>query len=654
MATVPSATTNVVDTAGAVAGGLDTICVFAPVPSSADMVPRLFGSWDAIYAMHGYSEGAEYSALHAERTKKPILFCGLPIDAPGVLGREDTSGNTGSSVTTLAAGSSGVLAEHDGVLMCLNTSTVVIGTDQVLLGLSMDGGRTFKRVRLGTNTSYAIPYYGVTVSFSGGNLKAGEVLHTWHGTAPKSATADWATARANLAAQMKSFRSIMLIGDLASDTEAAAFVAQLNAYRTANERFVYGRASVYDRTPLAALSSTTVKMTGTATLTFAENTPLGDTVTRSAGSFVSDGFTAGQILTVGTGSPLNAGTKAHAIATVTDLAITLDVLDDFAVEGPISGVTLVGEQALSFAASTDVVTRSAGSWLDDGFRLGDSITITGTVSNNGTFTVAGVTALALDLGDGLANEVIGATVPTIVAGQTKAAWMAEIDAEFATIDAEFRIDMSAGRGRVYSPITGWYVRRPAAWAASIREYAHDLHVATWRKSDGPMGFDLNDEDGNLEEWDDRVDGGAASAARFTSFRTWANGPAGAFLTLSLTRGTEGSLLSLTHNVAVVNLACTVNQLNTENVVGRSLVLNDDGTATGDSLSTIESEVNAALELALLQNRGEGPRCSKAVWTASKDDILNVPEAELTGVLELNLNGTIHKVSTNVRVISGGQ
>jgi hypothetical protein len=84
------------------------------------------------------------------------------------------------------------------------------------------------------------------------------------------------------------------------------------------------------------------------------------------------------------------------------------------------------------------------------------------------------------------------------------------------------------------------------------------------------------------------------------------------------------------------------------------VLNDDGTATGDSLSTIESEVNAALELALLQNRGEGPRCSKAVWTASKDNIMNVPEAELTGVLELNLNGTVHKVSTNVRVISGGQ
>jgi hypothetical protein len=113
-------------------------------------------------------------------------------------------------------------------------------------------------------------------------------------------------------------------------------------------------------------------------------------------------------------------------------------------------------------------------------------------------------------------------------------------------------------------------------------------------------------------------------------------------------------LGLTHNEAVVNLACTVAQLNAENVVGRSLVLNDDGTATSDSLSTIASEVNAALELALLQNRGEGPRCSSAIWVPKTDDILNIPEAVLNAVLTLNLNGTIHTVNTVVRVVSGGQ
>jgi hypothetical protein len=86
-----------------------------------------------------------------------------------------------------------------------------------------------------------------------------------------------------------------------------------------------------------------------------------------------------------------------------------------------------------------------------------------------------------------------------------------------------------------------------------------------------------------------------------------------------------------------------------------LILNEDGTATSDSLTTIQSEVNSALELALLQNaRGEGQRASLAKWTPSGDDILNVAEATLTGVLELVLNGTIHSVDTTVRVRSGGQ
>jgi len=233
--------------------------------------------------------------------------------------------------------------------------------------------------------------------------------------------------------------------------------------------------------------------------------------------------------------------------------------------------------------------------------------------------------------------------------------MAASDAEFASIDDAPRIDLSAGRGRVLSPFSGWNMRRPAGWFASWREYQHDLHIATWQKDLGPVGADLNDEDENLIEWDDRVDGEAGSAARFTTLRTWANGPRGAFIALSLTRATEGSVLALTNNEAVVNHACTVNQLTTENVIGRSLVLNDDGTATTDSLSTIKSEVDSALELALLTNqKNEGPRASKAVWTPSGTDVFNVPEPVLTGVLDLNLNGTVHTVNTTVRVRAGGQ
>jgi hypothetical protein len=290
--------------------------------------------------------------------------------------------------------------------------------------------------------------------------------------------------------------------------------------------------------------------------------------------------------------------------------------------------------------------------------VGDDISFEGTVSNDALGgIVTGVTATVLTFGAAgdLAAETIGSYGVSVTSGQTKAAWMAEIEEEFEAVDDSFRIDMSAGRGRVLSPFTGWWFRRPAAWAASLREYQHDLHIAVWAKELGPVDFVLTDEDDNLVEWDDRVDGEAGTAARFTTFRTWANGPQGAFLAFSCTRAVEGSLLGSTHNVAVTNHACTIVQLNAENVIGRSLVLNDDGTATSDSLSTIKAEVNSALMLGLLQNaKGEGQRASKAVWTPSDDDILNVAEATLTGVLELNLRGTIHRVNTNVRVISGGQ
>src|SRR5688572_28437127 len=164
MATLPKATTTVSATAVAQASGLDTICILSPQPSAADMVPRLFGSATDAHADHGYSEGIEYAALH----RKPFLFVALPIDTEGVIGREDTSGNTGSCVTTLTAGSDGVLAEHDGVLRVLKGGT--IGSSQIQLEYSMSGGRNYKKYRLGTGNSLTIPHFGVSVAFGAGTL----------------------------------------------------------------------------------------------------------------------------------------------------------------------------------------------------------------------------------------------------------------------------------------------------------------------------------------------------------------------------------------------------------------------------------------------------------------------------------------------------
>lgn len=647
--TLPSATTTITSTAVAPATGTDLIAVIAPVTTNADATPRVFANAAAVVALHGYNEGAEYVALHVRETRKPVLFVGIPIATPGAVSRKNVSGNSGTSVVDVAAGGSGTLAEVDGVVTVITGGTV--GTDQIVIGVSLDGGRTTKRVRLGTANSYAIPSVGMTLSFAAGTLVAGDTALTWASSAPRGNQSGLEDAREALAAQQKQVRSWLIIGDLQSSSDADNVVTEVNAYETASDRYVYARCGVRDRLPAAAMSRITVRMTGSPTVTFAEVGATGDTITRSSGSFVTDGFVAGDRITT-TGSVSNNFAGA-LITGVTALVLTLDT-QDLVAEGPVADVTITGSPGLTFTevgATGDTLTRSRGSWLTDGFRVGDTLGISGTSSNNFTDgDVTAVTATVITFGTrDLTAEGVRSDAVTVTSGQTKAAWIAEQDAEYASVDDEPRIDLGAGRARKMSPLIGYELRRSVSWAASIREYQHDVHIPCWRKDDGSLsGWDLEDDNGELVEFDERVDGGAL-AGRFTCFRTWANGPTGTFIAQSLTRADDSSILSRTHNVAVANVAQTVCQAATESAIGQVLLLNDDGTAKQESLLLLESRVDGELAVALLQDRGEGARASGASWTASRDDVLNVPDAVLTGVLELTLNGTVEHIATSVRV-----
>jgi len=651
MAELPEASVQIDDEAGALAGGTDMLTVIACVPTSADVTARVFASTKALLAKHGYAAGIDYCSMHFEETKKPIIFVGLPIVTAGSIGSVDLHGNTGTSIASIAAGSAGVLDDADVVVRALSSG--VVGTDQITIGVSMDGGRTEKRVRLGVALSYTVPYFGFVLSFTAGSLVEDDVVLLASSVGPRWDSAGLTAARTALAAQQKQARSWLVVGDLKTEDDASDLVGELNAYETANTRFVFARAQVRDRKRSAALSRVLARMSGAPTVTFAEVGATGDTITRSTGSFITDGFAVGDVITV-TGSVSNNVTGP--IASLTATVITLGTTD-LAAEGPVSNVTIVASHGLTFAevgVSADTITRNAGSWVTDGFAVGDRITIAGTASNNvsGAITALSATVLTLDTTD-LAPEVIGSHVVTLTAAESDSDWVAAIDATFADIDEERRIDLGAGRATKKSPITGWRLRRPVQWAASLREYQHDVQIPTWRKADGKLpGWDLEDEDGTTVEHDERADGGLL-AARFTCFRTYANGPAGAFIALSLTRASEASLLSRTHNMAVADIACSVAQAETENAIGQVLELNDDGTGTIASLQVLEERVNSALAMALLQRKAEGVRASGATWAASRTDILNVPAAELNGTLDLELNGTLEKITTRVRVQTAG-
>lgn len=76
-----------------------------------------------------------------------------------------------------------------------------------------------------------------------------------------------------------------------------------------------------------------------------------------------------------------------------------------------SGATLTFNEN---SPAADTIVRSAGSWITDGFQAGDTIFVTGTSSNNGTYTIDTVVALTItlvatdDLAD--ASAVAGAMV----------------------------------------------------------------------------------------------------------------------------------------------------------------------------------------------------------------------------------------------------
>lgn len=647
MATLPSANTTISAEASPLAGGTGYCVVFAAVARNADCKPRVYSSWKTIIDQHDYSAGADYSAHHIRDTRQPVLFVPIPIATAGVVGRIDASKVTGTSVISVTPGPNGILEETNGILIVDKGGTVE--TDDVRVRVSLDNGVTYRAVRLKGVTSYTFPYVGIVLNFAAGTLVEGDT-YRFATTAPAWDADGIAAGRVELGKQQRLARSWMVIGDAPTDTVANAVISAVNDYETLKKRFTTARVGVRDRLPFAAMSRTQVRMKGNPTVTFAEVGASGDTITRSAGSFVADGFAVGMTITI-TGSASNNVTGIITAVSATVLTFgTTDLVD----EGPVANVAIVGSHTLTFAevgASGDTVTRSGGSWLDDGFRAGDTITILGTASNNVSGIVTAVTSTVLTFGTtDLAPESIASAGVQITAGETMAAWVAAMADEFAPIVNQKRINLGLGRLRKASRITTWELRRSVQWPTSIREYQHDIHRPTWAKDDKELdGWVNTDADGNVVEYDDAETGGALDAG-FTCARTWSN-DVGVFVAMDLTRAEEGTALQYMHNMNVANLCCATVQRQTEKMVGQTPPVGLTGRILPAAKEVLEEAVNTDLEQTLLREfvKGEGPRASYARWSASSDDILNVPDATFHGVGDLRVNGTIVHVDTLQKV-----
>ena len=174
-----------------------------------------------------------------------------------------------------------------------------------------------------------------------------------------------------------------------------------------------------------------------------------DVLTRDAGSWIDEGFAVNQTVTLG-GSASNNGdltvtavtdlvlTVAETITpegSQTDLTLTatvevptgLSLLTDYYVgvidddtytlhttqSAAANGKNLVDVSTPEMTLTTSVViaagpdgtfTRTVGSWLTEGFQVGDDIIVSGSAADDGDYTVSAVTALVLSVDATLTGE----------------------------------------------------------------------------------------------------------------------------------------------------------------------------------------------------------------------------------------------------------
>lgn len=313
-----------------------------------------------------------------------------------------------------------------------------------------------------------------------------------------------------------------------------------------------------------------------------------------------------------------------------------------------------GAPTLAFAnANPDTITRNTGSFVDDGFAAGMSVTVAGSTGNNGTYTIASLTATVITLvtGDSLTVEAAAAG-RTLTGEETETTWIASLLAEWGTWeDEKGRLVRADGRIWTVSEIDGLATRVPLWWPAVERWMQHDIQIAAHRKGDRELvGYSIYDPLGveGVIEHDGRAND-ALLQARGCVARTFTSTPNHTFLALSPTMAPSGSAFGHWPWTAVSNLFSDIVQRVTEDFIGDDPEVKEDGTLTEEELSRYQEIVEDALRAELLSTKTEGARASSVSWEPSDTDVINVPNSTLNGSGTLRTNGLIGSIRTRVVV-----
>lgn len=306
---------------------------------------------------------------------------------------------------------------------------------------------------------------------------------------------------------------------------------------------------------------------------------------------------------------------------------------------------------VDFDGTGDTITRNTGSWIADGFKVGMTVTVAGSTSNNGSLgALTNVTATVLTFASGLTTEAnVNGSSLTITAEETEATWIASVLADYAGFeDTKGRIAIGTGYARQTSQIFKARLRVPGVHGILERYMSHDLQISPNRKAEGKLSdVSLKDDNGLVVEHDARL-ADTLHLAGFLTLRSY-SGSDGAFCGKPFTKAPTGSAFQILPWVCVANLMADIVQSATEEFIGDDPETNDDGTLTDEERERYNDFVTGQLEAELLSPKLEGPRASAVAWAASADDNLNNPDGILHGEGTLRTRGLIGSVATTVIV-----
>ena len=171
------------------------------------------------------------------------------------------------------------------------------------------------------------------------------------------------------------------------------------------------------------------------------------TLTASSGSWITDGFQAGQTIQV-------AGTNSHngsyLIEAVSSDGTTLYLPPNTVASETGQSATVTATAGLLLSGT---VTLASGNWSNYGFAPGDSISVTGTAHNNGTYTIQSINGTTLSIAPESAGLQAESTTSATIKGSTQIA-VTQVNELGNRLAFAFDPGLSDGQAVVYHAVPG--------------------------------------------------------------------------------------------------------------------------------------------------------------------------------------------------------